>query len=606
MRASERSSHAQAPALAPAPPAPARPAREPDRGLQGGAASGLSGRPLGAAVALGVYACLSLLLYGHEVVGDPAQMVVGSGQLPSFYGRDQSAYVWFLAWAPHALAHMQNLFLSTAVFAPHGYNLAWAANILGPAILLAPLTSLIGAIATFNVLALAAPAGAAWTAFLLCRRLTRRFSSALAGGLLFGFGTYETVEMVNHLSLALVALLPLAVLLVLRRQAGETSRARFIAALGCLLALQLWTTTELFASMVLFGGLAFLIAIALGGRQRLRRSGVLAAEGAGALALAALLGAPCLYYALFHPNPLVHHSALGAGADLANFTIPTRVTWLHGQGHLATAAASLAGNLTERLGYMGPALLLLLVAFAVGFRRRTLGRCLAVFMLLATVASLGSHLVVDGHDTHFTLPWAAVGELPLLGHALPTRFVIYIWAAAGLATALWLDRSRFRPARWALFVVVAITLAPNVNGVWGSRVDTPALMSEPTLARYVPAGATVLALPFGMNGDSMYWQVQAKFRFRLAGGYVSWAVPTDYRGQSIIHEFTGRKPGGEELRRECGFISLTGAGFILLREHTPGYWPQVLDPLRVPAQHVGGFAVYDLAPVHRPGGACYR
>src|SRR5271166_6525728 len=40
-----------------------------------------------AAAALGIYACLSLLVYGHQVIGDPAHTVVGSGQLPSFYGR---------------------------------------------------------------------------------------------------------------------------------------------------------------------------------------------------------------------------------------------------------------------------------------------------------------------------------------------------------------------------------------------------------------------------------------------------------------------------------------------------------------------------------------
>ena len=67
---------------------------------------------------------------------------------------------------------------------------------------------------------------AAWTAFLLCRQLSRRVAPALAGGLLFGFGTYESVETVNHLNLALVALVPLAVLLVLRRYAGRALAAR--------------------------------------------------------------------------------------------------------------------------------------------------------------------------------------------------------------------------------------------------------------------------------------------------------------------------------------------------------------------------------------------
>ncbi|HYM46187.1 MAG TPA: hypothetical protein VES65_08525 [Solirubrobacteraceae bacterium] len=561
---------------------------------------------LGASVALGVYLCLSVIVYGHEVVGDPSHKVVGSAQLQSFFGRDQSAYVWFLAWGAHAVGHLQNPFLTTEVFAPHGYNLTWAASIPGPALLLAPLTALIGAVAMFNVLALVAPATAAWTAFLLCRHLTRRFSSALAGGLLFGFGTYETGQTVNHLNLALVALLPLAALLVLRRHAGLTSRRRFICALGCLLGAQLWIATEVFTTMLLFGGLAFVIALLLDGRERRREDLVLGAEAGGALLLGLLLGAPLLYYALRYPNPLSGHLVAGAGADLANFVVPTRVTWLHGHGRVGALAAKLALNLSEQLSYLGPGLLLLLVAFAVGLRRSRLARALLLFMLIVAIASLGSHLTIGGHDTGVWLPWAAGSQLPFLGYAIPARFVVYLWIAAAVAAALWLDRARARRARWALFAVVAVTLAPNVTGfTWGSLVDAPPLMTTGTLARYVPAGATVIALPFGINGNSMYWQVEADFRFRMAGGYVSLAIPAEYGRQTIVRELLGNKPRRNVLWRLCRFISMTHAGFILLRDRTSGYWPLVLGPLHIRAERVGGFAILNLAGIQNAGHACH-
>src|SRR5664279_5990316 len=133
---------------------------------------------------------------------------------------------------------------------------------------------------------------------LLCRHLAGKAPAAFAGGLLFGFGTYESAEMVNHLSLALVALLPLAALLVLRRHARLTSRRRFIIALGLVLALQLWTASEVFASMVIFGVLAFLIGAVLAGRGHWPHIRATAAETLGALVLALLLGLPYLYYAL--------------------------------------------------------------------------------------------------------------------------------------------------------------------------------------------------------------------------------------------------------------------------------------------------------------------
>jgi hypothetical protein len=82
-------------------------------------------------------------------------------------------------------------------------------------------------------------------------------------------------------------------------------------------------------------------------------------------------------------------------------------------------------------------------------------------------------------------------------------------------------------------------------------------------------------------------------------------LPSEYRGLSIIHELTGRPPGGEELRRLCSFISLTHASVILLREHTPGDWPPILAGLRIAPTRVGGFAVYKLAGIAKSPGACY-
>jgi hypothetical protein len=552
------------------------------------------------------YLCLSLLIYGRPVLGDPSHMVVGFGQTPSFAGRDQSAYVWFLGWGAHALAHGQNPFLTTAVYAPFGYNLAWAASILGPALLVAPVTLLFGAVVAFNVLAVAAPATAAWTTYLLCRALTRRLSSAVAGGLIVGFGTYETAEMVNHLNLALVALLPLCALIALRRHRRVTSRRRFICELGVVLGLQVWISTEVFASLIVFGAAALAIGVGLSGRAYWRQGRTLIGESAGALALAIAVGAPYFYYALAYPNPLSGNSAIGAGADLANFVIPSRVTWLHGHGRIAAAAQHLGGNLTEQLAYMGPALLVVVILFTFRFRRELIGRCVGVFALVTLVCSLGGRLVIDGHDLHVKMPWAFIGELPLIGHALPVRFVIYVWIAAAVALAVWLDQKRLRVWRWIAFGVIAISLAPNVTGVpWGTRIDSPPLVNNGTLAGYVAPGSTVLALPFGSEGNSMYWQMEAGFSFRLAGGYVSWAVPSQYSGLSIIHELTGQRPGGDEPRRLCAFIALTHADVILLREGTPGYWGLTLAPLHIRPQRSGGFAIYPLAGLRMAGRTCH-
>jgi hypothetical protein len=535
------------------------------------------------------YVLLSALIFGRKTLGDIDHTVVGFGPFPALYGRDQGAYVWFLAWGAHAVFHLQNPFLTHAVYAPGGYNLTWAASILGPALVLAPLTELWGPMVTFNLLAILAPAGAAWGAYLLCRELTARTSSAVAGGLLFGFGSYETGVTINHLNLALVGLLPIAALLALRRARGRISRVRFILALGVVLGAQLWISTETFASAVVFGALALVVGFISRDRAQRRLAWRTAYEAAVAVAVAVLIGVPYLWYALTSTNPLGSQSGVNDGADLANFLAPTPATWLR------PVTTKFAANVPEDLAYMGPVLLIVLGLFFLECRKRRLARFLALFLLAATILSLGGVLRVAGETTKFSLPWSVVGELPYVSHALPERFVLYVSLAGALCVALWLDRPTLRPARWLATAVVMVSLLPNLDGgLWGTRVDRPPLLSSAALARYIPTGSTVLALPFGIDGNSMYWQVQAHFAFRLAGGYVGWALPREYQGLAILRELHGRPPRRELKRRLCSFIALTHTSVVIVRRHTRGDWEAILRPLHERPIRDGGFAIYSV------------
>jgi hypothetical protein len=317
-----------------------------------------------------------------------------------------------------------------------------------------------------------------------------------------------------------------------------------------------------------------------------------------AAALALALGAPYLYYALMSPDPLSGYPATRfGGADLANLAIPTRVTWLNAHSALGGAAGNLAGNLTEQLAYLGPVLLVVMVIFAIEFRRQRLGRFLSWFMFVVLLLSLGNHLVLDGNATGVPLPWNLIRQLPAFTYATPARFLVYLWLAAALALAIWLERPRFRAGRWLAACLVGVTLLPNLTGLpWGTRVDEPQLMSSSSLSRYVPNNSTVLALPFGSAGDSMFWQIQAGFRFRLAGGYVSWALPRLYRELTIIEVLTGHPPHLHIRQRLCAFITKTHTETILLREHTVKDLPGVLATLNIRPVHAGGFAIYRVTP----------
>ena len=259
-----------------------------------------------------------------------------------------------------------------------------------PSLLLAPATLTVGAIASYDVLALAAPATAAWCAFLLCRRLTGHEAAAFAGGLLFGFGTYESVEMVNHLNLALVALLPLAALLALERWEGRLSRRRFVLGLGLVLALQLWTSTEVFASLVdvrrcglPVGGAAWCAARAVATAARHRRRGARRACGRGG----ARCALPLLRGALREPGQ--HDLGVQRGrrsgelppCNAGHVAAPARL----GLGGAEAAQQPHRATCLRRTAAAGS-----LAAFAVQFRRSLLARCLLAFMALAALLSLGA------------------------------------------------------------------------------------------------------------------------------------------------------------------------------------------------------------------------
>ena len=101
--------------------------------------------------ALVFYAALSVFVFARSLPSDFANSYVGQGP-------DPSLFMWSLVWWPHAIAHRLNPFLTHAIFAPGGFNLAWATSIPLASLLASPLTTAFGPVASFNVLTLLNPA----------------------------------------------------------------------------------------------------------------------------------------------------------------------------------------------------------------------------------------------------------------------------------------------------------------------------------------------------------------------------------------------------------------------------------------------------------------
>src|SRR5437762_8617443 len=125
-------------------------------------------------VALAAYLGLSFFYLGLPVAGHPGGDLIG-------YDVDPEIFAWSLAWWPHAILHWENPIVSHAIYAPGGIDLAWTATVPGLAIAFAPVTLLFGPDVSFNVAELLMPALSAFTAYLLCRRLTGSLWASAAG-----------------------------------------------------------------------------------------------------------------------------------------------------------------------------------------------------------------------------------------------------------------------------------------------------------------------------------------------------------------------------------------------------------------------------------------
>ena len=142
-------------------------------------------------------------------------------------------------------------FLPRVIWAPSGYNLTWAAAAPGASVLAAPLTLTQGVVVTYNVLALLAPVLGAWTAYVLCRYVTKNVPASLVGGYLFGFSTYELNHLKNHLKSIPDVPDPRVVYLVLLRMAGEIRPFAFVLLFAAALVLQFLFMPEVSATLTL-------------------------------------------------------------------------------------------------------------------------------------------------------------------------------------------------------------------------------------------------------------------------------------------------------------------------------------------------------------------
>jgi len=525
------------------------------------------------------YVALSFVYWGVPVLGHFHTTLIAANDI------DPAQYTWFYSWWPHALLHGHNPFLTKVLLAPEGYNLSWATAVPGPSLLLSPVTALFGPVVTYNLLALAAPALAAWTSFLLCRHLSGRTIPSLAGGYIFGFSPYMLRMLQGSPDLYFVALIPLLVLLVIRYLEGALRDRTFVIAMAVVVALQFVTTVELVATSSIFGAVGLIAGFAFCPERRpaiARTVRLLVVAYVGA----AVLVSPMIYFMLFQGHTTPYNNGPLLASDL--------LSWIYPDPALAVATTH---QVVGTPGYFGglayfTAPLLVIVAIWIWERRGDwVGRLLAACFVVPAIFSLGSLLRVHDHLSRIGLPWSDLAHFPGLRLLIPQRFAMYAFLAAAVIVALWLT-SRSGIWRWALVLAAAALMVPNLGSpAFKTPLSDPPFFTGVGYRAYLRPSDRVITIP--IIGESMRWQAEAHFGFQIAGGGLG-TFPASYTRYPTFLTLLSGQLTSDYAAQLRAFVADKGVTAV------------VISKRQVAPQWLKLFASLDVRPVDTGGVLFYR
>jgi len=507
--------------------------------------------------------------------------------------------MWFFKWWMFSLSHRLNPFITDYVWAPTGINLAWTTFVPLPSWISIPLQLTVGEPATYNIIVTLALPLAAFTAFLLCRRVTGAFWPSILGGYIFGFSPYMLGEVLAHLVLIAVFPVPLIALVTLKKLDGEISARRFSVLLASLLVLQFLCSVELFATLTIVGGFAFFLALALFDSDlRVRLLGLLKPTIAGYVMASALLS-PYFFYLLALEFP---HTPIWTprefSADLVAFLVPSE-SLLLGTARSATALThTFQGNIYENGAYLGITIILFIEIFRRRYWHEPVGKFLTISLVAIVIASMGPSLHILGSERMW-MPWAVAGHLPLISIALPIRFMMYAFLVIAVMVAIWFARSDSRrPSKQLAAAVILLSIAPNPTAsFWVSRLEVPEFFTDRSYAKELSPREIILPLPFAQKGNSMYWQVQSDMYFRMAGAWTG-VVPLEFQRMPVMNYFHGRMDlpeAGDQLKAYLARFDVQAVVADPTAEHFQAWLP-VLASLAIAPLKEGGVWIYKIPP----------
>jgi len=436
-------------------------------------------------------------------------------------GGDPEFYVWFINWWPFALSHGLNPFVTTYAWSTSGMNLAWLTSMPSIALLFAPLTYIIGAQTTFNIIAILSPALAATACYALVYYLTRKVIGSLFAGYIFGFSSYELGQLLGHTQLYFIATVPLVVLLVILRINKKIKRWPFIIALAILESFEFQASLEIFATAALLAAISLITFYLAAPKET--KTAIMSSSIDIALSLIpfTIITSPYIYYLLTSIRSLPQQMAPATvySADILNFIIPTPITRI-GRTLFSNIASHYTGNYSEEGAYLGAPLLLIIYHFTIVRWNEKYTISLFSLFLIVAIFSLGDFLHVNGVITHIPMPWWIVSHFPLMNSALPLRLSVYTSLIGAVIVGLWLAKSRSKYSsafKYGAALLSCTMLSPNMHMYNWSKPHIPQVFSKKYIGSVLAKKENILILPYG---SGTYEQYASGMFFSQYGNYL--------------------------------------------------------------------------------------
>ena len=437
---------------------------------------------------------------------------------------------------------------------------------------------------------------AGWAAYLLCFGLTRNRVAAFIGGFLFAFSMPELYQ-AGELNLCTVFLIPLAVLLCLRRVKGQMGRWRFVLLLGLLLAAQMGISTEMLAASCLMGMLGWAVFLAFAPASARGAFWRLAIDVALAAPLAICLTAPFLYYLItgLPEVPPNIHGAMLFEFEALNFLVPAVPVHSAAEA-LHMIAAQWRGFRPNYYTYISAPGLLIVLLYAWRHIRQAYSQALLALLVLIAILSLGPGLRFNNHLTHVPLPWAMVMHIPILNGIIPPRLLLYFSLGASVITALWLAEAKkpaARAQRLALALLACLFTRPGKIQIFPATWETQPVFQEqaelkwtrwPVQPFFTPRHVrqalgpmpNVLLMPDPVTGPGLAWQLQADMGFTQATGYIGFRLRPEWKWARMDQLIWGQiMPDFDTFFP--AFCAAHQVGYILIG---PGVPPQVVGAIQ--------------------------